>query len=193
MDFSNAICSVQMHCNSASLHESSATNGSATNLNARAKLHYQSKPSSFTISCVKMSSAWLCCKSNLQTNTLLAASKKSKSHHKFIKISQITISGSKISKVHQKCNAARVKLHLLETVFQLRTPLLLHYQSQHARICRVRAHTRARIRKRTCINVCIWTEKVCNSSTLLKGKFLLRSLTNAFVFQVVDSGNARVH
>ena len=76
---------------------------------------------------------------NLQTNTLLAASKKSKVHQKvikssskvhqkFIKISQITISGSKISKVHQKfinssskvhqkCNAARVKLHLLETVF----------------------------------------------------------------------------
>ena len=110
--------------------------------------------------------------------------KSSKVHQKFIKISQITISGSKISKVHQKCNAARVKLHLLETVFQLRTPLLLHYQSQHARICRVRAHTRARIRKRTCINVCIWTEKVCNSSTLLKGKFLLRSLTNAFVFKL---------
>ena len=147
-----------MHCNSASLHESSATNGSATNLNARAKLHYQSKPSSFTISCVKMSSAWLCCKSNLQTNTLLAASKKSKVHQKVIK------SSSKVhqnlsnhhfglknikssSKVHQKCNAARVKLHLLETVFQLRTPLLLHYQSQHARICRVRAHTRARYPK----------------------------------------------
>ena len=54
--------------------------------------------------------------------------KSSKVHQKFIKISQITISGSKISKVHQKfikssskvhqkCNAARVKLHLLETVF----------------------------------------------------------------------------
>ena len=93
---------------------------------------------------------------NLQTNTLLAASKKSKVHQKVIKSS---------SKVHQKCNAAP----------------------------RVRARTRARIRKRTCINVCIWTEKVCNSSTLLKGKFLLRSLTNAFVFQVVDFGNARVH
>ena len=150
-----------MHCNSASLHESSATNGSATNLNARAKLHYQSKPSSFTISCVKVLSLALLqepeaariwntllwkrqvnpkkpqnpncqvisvqtesmqCHTaveqgdhtlNLQTNTLLAASKKSKVHQKvikssskvhqkFIKISQITISGSKISKIHQK-------------------------------------------------------------------------------------------
>ena len=169
MDFSNAICSVQMHCNSASLHESSATNGSATNLNARAKLHYQSKPSSFTISCVKMSSAWLCCKSqklqgrqvnpkkpqnpncqvisvqtesmqchtaveqgdhtlNLQTNTLLAASKKSKVHQKVIKSSSKSLKSpfraqnhqkfiKSSSKVHQKCNAARVKLHLLETVF----------------------------------------------------------------------------
>ena len=144
---------------------------------------------------------------NLQTNTLLAASKKSKVHQKvikssskvhqkFIKISQITISGSKISKVHQKFIKnvrSSCKITFAGDSFQLRTPLLLHYQSQHARICAcARAHC-ARIRKRTCINVCIWTEKVCNSSTLLKGKFLLRSLTNAFVFQVVDSGNARVH
>ena len=83
---------------------------------------------------------------NLQTNTLLAASKKSKvhqkvikSHQKFIKSSSKSLkspfraqkyqkfikSSSKVhqkfikgsSKVHQKCNAARVKLHLLETVF----------------------------------------------------------------------------
>ena len=150
MDFSNAICSVQMHCNSASLHESSATNGSATNLNARAKLHYQSKPSSFTISCVKMSSAWLCCKSqklqgfgthcwkrqvnpkkpqnpncqvisvqtesmqchtaveqgdhtlNLQTNTLLAASKKSKVHQKVIKSSSKSLKSPFRAQKYQK-------------------------------------------------------------------------------------------
>ena len=64
---------------------------------------------------------------NLQTNTLLAASKKSKVHQKVIKSSKVhqnlsnhhfglkNIKSS--SKVHQKCNAARVKLHLLETVF----------------------------------------------------------------------------
>ena len=122
---------------------------------------------------------------NLQTNTLLAASKKSKVrqkvikssskvHQKFIKISQITISGSKISKVHQKfiksskkMKRSSCKITFAGDSFQLRTPLLLHYQSQHARIC---ACARACIRKRTCINVCIWTEKVCNSSTLLKRK-----------------------
>ena len=108
-----------MHCNSASLHESSATNGSATNLNARAKLHYQSKPSSFTISCVKMSSSHTQFANKYTSGSLEKIKSSSKSHQKFIKSSSKSLKSpfraqkyqkfiKSSSKVHQKCNAARV-------------------------------------------------------------------------------------